>query len=71
MLETALLQGSYKLILALIGLMMGRLCLYWFDKYFLSKIFTKWLDDANDEAKAIYYGSRFMAVCLLVGLALS
>ena len=71
MLEQALLQGSYKIILAMIGLMMGRLCLYWFDKYFLSVNFTQWLENANDEAKAIYYGSRFMAVCLLVGLALS
>ncbi len=71
MLEQAILQGLFKIILVLIGLVMGRLCLYWFDKYFLSEKFTKWLEGATDEAKAMYYGSRFMAVCLLVGLALS
>ena len=71
MLEVALLQGSFKLILALIGFVMARLCLYWMDKHFLSENFISWLEETNDISKAVYYGARIIAVALLIGLALS
>ena len=71
MLETAILQGLFKLTLAIIGFLMARICLYWMDKYFVPQKFTLWMDNANDNAKAIYFGARIIAVALLIGLALS
>ena len=71
MLEAAILQGSFKLVLALIGFTMARICLYWMDKFLVPEKFTLWLENANDNAKAIYYGARIIAIALLIGLALS
>lgn len=71
MLEAAFLQGSFKLVLALIGFLMARICLYWMDKHFVPKKFTLWLEEANDISKAVYFGARIIAIALLIGLALS
>lgn len=71
MAETVLLTGLFKLTIAIIGFMLARLCLYWMDKFLTTAKFTSWLDNSNDIAKAVYFGSRIIAVALLIGLALS
>ena len=71
MLEAAILQGSFKLVLALVGFIMARICLYWMDKYLVPQKFTLWLENADDFSKAVYFGARIIAIALLIGLALS
>lgn len=71
MLEAAILQGLFKLSLALIGLIMARLSAGWMDKYLVPSEFKKWLKESSDEARALYYGLRMLALCILVGLAIS
>ena len=71
MLEAAFLQGTFKLVLALIGFLMARICLYWMDKHFVPQKFILWLEEADDISKAVYYGARIIAIALLIGLALS
>jgi hypothetical protein len=71
MIEAAFLQGLFKLSLALIGLIMARLCAGWMDKYLVPPEFETWLKGSGDEARALYYGLRMLALCLLVGLSLS
>lgn len=71
MFETAILEGLFKLSLALLGLILARLLLIWMDRNLVSNQFREWLEKANDQARATYYSGRLIAVCLLVGLALS
>ena len=65
-----LMMTGYKLMLAIIALPFARLTLRWFDNFFPSTKFT-WLEKADDHAKAIYYGARFLAICVLFGFAIS
>lgn len=69
--EAVLIQGLFKLLIAFFGIVMARTTLYWFDKYLVNTSFTQWLEKANDQTKATYYAGRFIAVCLVIGLALS
>lgn len=71
MFEAAILQGLFKLSLAILGLFMIRLSSVWMDKYLVPSDFKNWLEKANDNARALYYGLRMLALCILVGLAIS
>ena len=71
MFEAAILQGLFKLTLAMLGLIMLRISSVWMDKYLVPSEFKNWLEKSSDEARALYYGLRMLALCLLVGLALS
>ena len=68
---TALIEGGFKLTLALAGFLMARLALLWMDKALVTEQFSTWLEKANDQARATYYAGRIIAIGLLVGLALS
>lgn len=68
---SALVEGVFKLTLALAGFIMARLALLWMDRALVTKEFSTWLEKANDQARAIYYAGRIIAIGLLVGLALS
>lgn len=71
MLEAVIVQGLFKLALALIGVLGARLVLKWMDKFLVNGAFDIWLKGASDNAKAHYYGYRIIAVCLLIGFAIS
>lgn len=69
-LEGVLIQGGFKLFLALVGILLGRATLLWFDSTLKNTKFTNWLDGADDNAKAVYYSGRFIAVAIIVGCAI-
>jgi len=69
MLTAAFAQGFFKIALALIGIVSGRIALMWFDYWMKNSEFTRWLDEAEDNAKAIYYAGRFVGVSLVIGMA--
>lgn len=72
MLESMLLQGLFKVTLALFAVIMARLSLLWFDRWLMPSTFRLWIEEnAQDNARALYYGLRLLAVCLLFGLAIS
>ena len=73
MLESALLQGAFKMCLAVIGLLMARLGLLWMDRHFTHNKLTEWLNNEKtaDVAIGIYYGCRIIAVAIVIGLAIS
>lgn len=68
--ESVLITGLFKLTLALIGIIVGRTTLYWFDHYLADSKFNKWLENANDESKANYYAGRFIAIAIIIGCAI-
>lgn len=69
-LDSVVVLGLFKLVLAVVGIVVGRLTLFWFDKFFANTPFTKWLESANDEAKAVYYAGRFVGIALIIGCAI-
>lgn len=72
MLETAIAQGLFKIFLALVGIGFGRLTLFWMDNLIEKREtnFSNWIKQAGDNAKALYYGLRFIAVAIIIGCAL-
>ena len=70
-LEAVVIELLLKLTVALLALVGVRFALMWFDRILGVASFKDWINDADDMAKAVYYGLRFVAVCILVGLALS
>ena len=70
--EMALIQGVFKILLALSGIVLGRLTLMWMDENGSTEsTFGAWLSQADDTAKAIYYAGRLVFAGLIVGAALS
>lgn len=69
--EAVLVQGLFKIALALIGIITCRLTLIWFDCWLKDTSFTEWLRGATDEAKSMYYAGRFIAVAIIVGCAIN
>lgn len=70
MLSVIIIGSLLKLIMASIALLAVMFGLSWFDKR--TKLsFTSWMKGATDETRAIYYGFRILAVCLLFGLVIS
>lgn len=70
MLETAIASMLFKLTTVVLGILLGRLTLLWFDRYLMPGDFKRWLGASNDSARATYYGLRFVGICLLCGLVL-
>ena len=70
--ETVLMQGGFKLALALAGIIMGRLSLVWMDQatHKSQSHFGKWITEADDQSSAIYYAGRLIFVGLIVGAAI-
>lgn len=78
MIESAILQGLFKLCLLIVGLVAARITLMWLDraieKSFLQSgrsRFQDWYARASSQEKGIYYAARiaavFIAVALVVG----
>jgi len=70
-LEAVFVELLFKLAIALFALIGVRFALMWFDIISQVVRFGDWINEADDMSKAVYFGCRFIAVCILVGLALS
>jgi hypothetical protein len=66
-LESVLIQGLFKLTLALFGIVIGRFTLLWMDK---NEKFNSWLDNTDPMAQAVYRAGRFIAVAIIIGAAI-
>ena len=74
MIESAIFQGIYKLVLVLIGLIIARAMLYSFDRAIQNAPPTKfmdWYDKASSRDRGIYYAARMVAIFLAVAIAVS
>lgn len=71
-LEGIIVTGLFKIFLAIFGILAGRLTLKWMDKHIehSTSPFAKWLNDADDAAKGLYYGARIIAVCIVIAGAI-
>lgn len=71
--EGMILQGLFKIFLAIFGILAGRLTLTWMDKTVdnSESNFSTWLRNANDQTKGIYYGARIIAICIVIAGAIS
>ena len=66
-LENVLIQGLFKLVLAVLGIIIGRYTLLWMDK---NESFNKWLENTDPQAQSIYRAGRFIAVAIIIGCAI-
>lgn len=73
MLDSAIAQGLFKLLLGVTGIILGRVTLMWMDLYVNKNVsnFSTWLGKADDHAKALYYAGRLIFVGLIIGAAIS
>ncbi len=60
------ISACFKLVVALLAFAGVRLAISNMDKAFNINV-KGWLDTANDNARAIYFGLRLVAVCWLFG----
>jgi hypothetical protein len=65
--ESVLIQGLFKLTLAVFGIVIGRFTLLWMDK---NERFTSWLDNTDPMVQAIYKSGRFIAVAIIIAAAI-
>jgi hypothetical protein len=70
MIESAILQALFKLVIAIIGVLAARGTLIWMDRR-LGTGFKEALDNADANHKLVYFAARIIAVCIVIGLALS
>lgn len=70
MTSIAIAEGLYRLTLFAIGILLARAGLMFFDTHFANSSFQRWLEKANDEARALYLGLRMLGICIAVGLVL-
>jgi len=61
---------ALKIVLALIAFAGARFSLLFLDRR-LRFDFKNWLGQANDQAVALYFGLRILAICILFGLIIS
>jgi hypothetical protein len=66
-LESVVIQGLFKLTLAVFGVVIGRFTLLWMDK---NEKFTLWLDGTDPMVQAVYKSGRFIAVAIIIGAAI-
>lgn len=72
MIESALLQGTFKLTLAILGFLFARLGLLWMDRNIINDSeFGRRLNSWDSHAQSLYFTGRLLAVALVIGLALS
>lgn len=71
MIESFGLQVIFKLVCIILGILCARLSLLWMDKKLVPQEFKEFIGNASGLEKSVYYGMRFIGICLMVGLALS
>lgn len=69
-LEAVIIQGAFKLALALLGIIMGRITLWWFDYCFTDAEFMSWLKESDPLTRGIYHAGRFIAIAIIIGSAI-
>ena len=70
MLTLPILAALFKLVLAVIAVVLVRGTLLWLDRS-LGNSFLDTIEEATPEARMFYYSTRFAATCLLFGFVLS
>lgn len=66
----ALAQGVFKLVMAVLAILVARGTLLWMDRAMDTGFFES-LREASDNARMAYFAARIVGVCILVGLAIS
>ena len=66
----AIAQGSFKLIMAVLAIIAARGTLLWLDLH-LGGHFDRSMKEASPDARMHYFAARIVAVCIVVGLAIS
>jgi hypothetical protein len=67
-LESILIQGAFKVALAVTAILAARITVLWMDKHLArgESNFAHWLNNADDLTKGIYYGARWVGVAIIV-----
>lgn len=66
--ENVLVQGVFKIVLAVLGLLSARAALIWMDR---DEKFISWLDIQEPKYQVAYRIGRFIAIAFVVGSAIS
>jgi hypothetical protein len=66
----ALAQGAFKLLMAMLAIIVARGTLLWLDLH-LGGHFDRTMQEASSDARMHYFAARIVAVCIVVGLAIS
>jgi len=72
-LESILIQGAFKLTLAITAILAARITVLWMDKHIErgESKFAQWLNKADDLTRGIYYGARWIGAAIIVAGAVS
>lgn len=70
MITIALAQGAFKLLMAVLAIIVARGTLFWLDHH-LGGHFNRSMQEASPDARMYYFAARIIAVCIVVGLAIS
>jgi len=73
-LESFIVQGAFKVCLAVTAIIFARMTVLWMDKHIEQgrSHFARWLNnERNGIARGIYYGSRWIGVAIIVAGAVS
>lgn len=70
MIFIAIAQGCFKLIMAVLAIIFARGTLLWMDRAMGTGFFST-LNEASPDARMHYFAARIIAVCIVVGLAIS
>jgi len=79
MIESAIAQGIFKIFLAIIGILAGRLSLLWMDRAVQKSLddndnetyFKAFMESSDSEDLAKYYGARLIFVAIIIAGAIS
>lgn len=66
-LSVMLVSALFKIFLASVAFVGARLALAQMDKALGVEVVKDWIENADDQAKAIYFGLRLVGVCVLFG----
>lgn len=71
--EAFMIQGAFKLVLAVTGIVVSRITLYYIHKlvHESGTPFAEWLANADDRSRGIYYAGQYIAIAIIVGSAVS
>lgn len=67
-LESIIVQGGFKVALAITAILAARFTVLWMDNHVdrNESRFAQWLNQADNLTRGIYYGSRWIGVAIIV-----
>ena len=71
MIESALMQAGFKLVMAIAAVLVARGTLTWMDRVINNVSFRETLENAAPDHRLYYFGARYLGTCILVGLVIS